>query len=189
MFSNRLRSRSLTAKILYHGTPNDFADLTPQPNKRIKGKIIEWSGEAIFATQDFRIALNYTANKLPSSLNITCGVDLRTPQAPNEPLTILIIGGNTREEALDALFGNINQPASCTGYIYHVDGAHFKTDNGLAVNERISNDSSSVIYRQTINRRETLDRFVAQRQIMIGWVPNLNLNQTAETSTAIRPKK
>ena len=167
-FRSHERRKSQTVQILYHGTSSDFNQLKPSPSQRKNG-FIEWNGSAIFATPDYRIALNYTANKYDQALDVSSGVNLRQPQNADEPMMLVLFGGKSQEDALDKLYGKLEDPASCVGYIYHLDKSYFKTDVGLGVNERISLDSDCVLLRQKINRRELINHYVEQKQIILLW--------------------
>lgn len=166
-----LRRKSVVENILYHGSPFKIEQLTPQPNIRLS-TIVDWKDEAIFATPDYRIALHYTANKLERNTTISLGVDLRTPLHPNEPVTFILLGGTSRSHALEKLYGRLEDPESCKGYIYHLDGRYYNREVGLGANEKITRNSHSVLFRQEINRRQLIDDYVHLGKITINWIEN-----------------
>lgn len=165
------RRRSLTLNVLYHGSCMKIDHLTPQPSMRTS-KLVEWKDEAVFATPDYRIALHYTANKLDETSGISTGIDLRTPIDSNEPVIFCIIGGDSVEECLDLLYGNLSDPSSCKGYIYHLDGSKYEREVGLGANEKVSRTTDSVIFRQEVNRRELIDEYIKKGSIQIVFIGN-----------------
>lgn len=146
---------------------------------------VKWSGAAVFATPDRRIALQYTANHVENS-EYTTGVDLINEISENAPLSILVIGGKNQQDALNKLYG-IRNDASEIGYIYHMNADHFYWEKGLGKMECISmkpNQPGFLIRKEVVKRRTELDDYIKQGLIKINWAPSVEAHrkQAAEKS-------
>ena len=117
--------------MVYHGSPMKLEVPTPRPSKRFRGDQVLWSGQGVFATPDRRVALVYTANR-PDQIKgqYTTGVDLikRTPE--DAPVTLVLLGGRSEDDALEKLYGPEAGPKSF-GYIYCLDERGFQREKGL----------------------------------------------------------
>lgn len=162
---------SARADVVYHGSPELYKTLVPQPNKRMHGDKIYWSGEGIFATKDRRVALLYTAKRRIASF--TFGVDLINQTLETEPVTLYLEGGTSQEEALQKFYGTKDKSV---GYIYDLDPSTFTHEQGLGKMEVVSRVNpkfaSSPEYPdgvETVNPREELQKYVSEGRMKIEW--------------------
>lgn len=156
--------------IIYHGSHLNFERVEPHPNRRLRDGNVVWEGVAIFGTHDFRISLLYTHN---ISKNYMCGIDLVSYYREDEPIVYSVRGGETEEEALEALWGSFEESDDNWGWIYLLDGRKFVTEPGLGQMERITRDVSANIGKISINRREEIQNYVEKGLIIIDWSPKI----------------
>lgn len=173
-FFNQGRPHSAEINILYHGSPIMIDRLTVYESRRADKRGVQWHEKAaIFATPDYRIALHYTANKMMPESGISAGIDLITLQDPEQPVIYGIYGGHSLEDALDQLYGRLDHPESCKGYIYYLKGLDYKHEVGLGMNEKITRKLDSVLFREEVNRRELINTYIAAGKIVIHYVNDL----------------
>jgi hypothetical protein len=157
------------AGLMFHGTAAAFARLEPRPNQRIglQGQV-EWSGTAIFAAMDPRVALAYTVQRHPE---VSMGISLRRYTAPDQTLQISLYGGANLEDALSKAYGEADRPESCRGYIHLLDRASFVHEKGLGCMEKITRDSAADLGQIQLNRRAALEELRAQGLVTLQWHP------------------
>ncbi len=157
------------AGLMFHGSSARFDSVECRPNQRVNAdESVKWSGSAIFAAMDPRVALHYTADR-PSGFG--AGIDLIQPTAPNQPLAFYLHGGENLDEALTALYGNPADPESCMGYIHLLDKTSFVTEPGLGTMEMVTRDPSANLGRLSLNRREAIDDLVQSGDVVLRWKP------------------
>lgn len=156
---------------VFHGTAADFAQVLPKPNLRTdrSGNVI-WSGSGVFASDDRRVAVIYTDRRSPGYGQ---GVDLVNKTSPNEPLALHVTGGESKEDALDKLYGPV---AESKGYIHMLDANGFSREPGLGQMEVVSRETPN--YHkvpefpngiQTINPRKEIDAYVKSGEMKVIW--------------------
>lgn len=121
--------------IIYHGSEKQFDQVKPHPNTRFTNGKAVWEGRAIFGTDDYRVALFYTHN---SPRGFSASIDLINYCNKEDPITYFIDGGNSEEEALEALWGSFENSADNMGWIYILDGRKFFKEPGLGQMEVIT---------------------------------------------------
>lgn len=152
---------------IYHGSSKSFDEIQSSYNeKKDFDDNMCWKGIAIFGAHDYRIALFYTYDKtiFPA---YRAKIKLRNKVSSNEPILYHIIGGDSKEDALRALYGP--KSLMTNGYIYILDGRYFKRESGLGLMEGITRDSKALIGKISINRRKEIDYYVEQGLIDIKW--------------------
>lgn len=155
------------SELVYHGSSQDFDRVMPRANvRKDRNGNVKWKGTAIFATADPRVALYYTGHRLKS---ITSGINLIDFASPSEPIRLFVEGGHNAEDALDQLYGNVENPQSCTGYIYLLDKSQFVTETGLGKMELITREEGANIGRIVVNRRRLLDHFIQCGLLQFHW--------------------
>jgi hypothetical protein len=155
--------------LVFHGSPSNFEKVQPHYSARYtKGKMM-WEGEAIFATPDYRIALFYTHDR--SDRNFPAGIDLISPLSSDTPITYSLYGGQSIDEALDHLFGRLDDNDSCLGFIYVLRAESFRWEEGLGTMERISNDSSANVCQLCVHRREEIQKLIDANLLKLDWEP------------------
>jgi len=152
-------------KTLYHGSPIKLEALLPRYTERWDLSTRVWHGYGVFATNDRRVALIYTATT-DSENRYTHGVDLKSMTAENEPLTLVMFGGKSKEDALHYLYGD-----SAVGYIYHLDHEGFTHETGLGKMEVVSRITPRIQKIEVINRAEEIKKYVDQGLMKILWQP------------------
>ncbi len=157
------------AQLMFHGTPGCFDKLEPRPNQRVgrEGQV-EWSGTAIFAAMDPRVALQYTGTRVRG---LSTGVGLRSYTAPDQPLSIHLYGGKDLNDALNQVYGDPAKPETCMGSIHLLDKSLFVHEQGLGCMEKLTRDSSADLGQITLNRRAALADLQEQGLIALQWSP------------------
>lgn len=157
------------AQLMFHGTPASFDKLEPRPNQRIgrEGQV-EWSGTAIFAAMDSRVALQYTASR---DREVSTGVNLRSYTSPNQPLRISLFGGDSLDDALNRVYGDPSKPETCVGYIHLLDKSDFVHEPGLGCMEKLTRDSSADLGQIAIDRRAALADLQHRGLVTLDWFP------------------
>jgi len=127
-FHYYLENRS--EKFVYHGSPECFETVKAHHSTRRsrEGKK-EWEGTAIFATQDIRIALQYTGKSKPAK-GYSSGVGLLNKITRMDTVYYHISGGESKSEAFKALYGT-------NACIYVFNKSNFHWENGLGIMEVI----------------------------------------------------
>ena len=176
--------------IMYHGSPYLFDSPCCRKNARYgsNGEII-WQGEAIFASHDKRIALNYTFNHDIDTTKYTCGVDLTTEVASNEPLIISIYGDN-EADTLNKLYGT-GADTDSTGYLYLMNADFFEHEEGLGCMEKIcktTEKSGFLLEVVRINRRKEIDSYIEKGLIKVIFNHYSKLHQIDPAKPKIIPK-
>lgn len=158
------------AELMFHGTSSRFEELEPRPNRRMgrEGQV-EWSGTAIFAAMDPRVALQYTATR---GAGVSTGVNLRGYTSPEQPLAIHLYGGNDLSDAMNRVYGDPARPESCIGYIHLLDKSGFVHEQGLGCMEKLTRDSSADLGQIAVDRRAALAELQEQGLITLNWSPS-----------------
>lgn len=153
--------------LVYHGSNVCFEIVEARPNTRIDSEgNIAWQGEAIFTSPDYRIALFYTHNKVDSQ-SYQASIDLISQYKKGEPITYAVFGGESMDDALEALFGIASD--ECNGYIYLLDANFAFSEEGLGKKEQIIISPNAQIGRVELNRRSHIDRLIELGQVRILW--------------------
>lgn len=173
---------------MYHGSPHLFNLPACRKNIRSKDGRIIWEGEAVFASHDRRVALNYTHNKDIGTEKYTCGVNLIEETTSEEPLIIYIFGDN-EEDTLSGLYGTGND-ANSIGYLYLMDADFFEHEEGLGSMEKISRTPEKpgfLLEVVQINRRKELESYIKKGLIKINFehYSKLHLEQVLPPSKTI----
>lgn len=151
---------------LYHGSSFKFEAPKPMFNQRFNKEsqpVIVWRGDGVFATNDRRIALTYTAT-IDTEGEYTHGVDIINKIDKNEPLTLFVFGGTSKEGALDKLYSD-----SAPGYIYHLDPKGFIHEEGLGKMEVVSRNVPNVKEIEIVNRKAEITKYVDHGLMKIVW--------------------
>lgn len=157
------------SQLMFHGSAIDFSAVEPRPNERINANgSIAWSGTAIFGAMDPRVGLHYTASRV---IGFGAGIDLISPGSAEKAIVYFVYGGSNRDEALDAIYGQMDDPSTCRGYLHVLDKSKFVRETGLGHKELITRDASANLGRFVINRRAAIDALVRQGSIRIEWAP------------------
>lgn len=153
--------------VVFHGSSASFERVKPYPSKRGTPTLTRWQGTAIFATADPRVALFYTYQRQVP--NFHCGLNLIDYTPPSLPVTYYLTGGESLQEALDTLFGRLDQPDSCRGFIYVLSKQYFYREPGIGTMECITRDPAANLWRIEVNRRRELDALVASGRVRLDW--------------------
>ncbi len=171
--------------VVFHGSPlSFFCPKRCYSTRSDSNGAVIWSGAAVFATPDRRIALQYTANTFPDN-SYTTGVDLITKISEKDPVCIMVFGGRNKEDALTKLYGV--QGVSSTGYLYHMNAKHFYREDGLGEMECIAMDIPQEGFLKTkevVDRRAEIDKYINQGLIKIEWAPSAELYIQAKRKAA-----
>jgi hypothetical protein len=153
--------------VVFHGSPAAFDRVKPYRASRGTRTLTRWQGTAIFASADPRVALFYTYNhRVP---NFHCGLNLTEYSAPDEPISYVLTGGRSEEQAMNTLFGDPTRPDTCRGYIYVLGKQYFYREPGVGTMECISRDPASNLWRLEVNRREEIARLIQGGRIQLSW--------------------
>jgi len=128
-----------------------------------------YHGNVVRAFADKRLALLYSTNNLPG---MSIGVDLLDCKNINEPIKFTLIGGRSEEDAIDKLFGKEDNVRGSTGYIYILRLDDFEKEPGLGCMEAIAHKQINNWEVETLNRRATLNKYIAKGLVIIEWLPS-----------------
>lgn len=174
---DRVAPAAAIENTVFHGSPVGFAG-APRPSysTRYEDGIKDpvWADTAVFASQDVRIALSYTA--AADVPGYAAGVELDVEKKPNEPLVLGIFGGKNKEQALSVLFGPRDK---ChlffkPGFYYYLDATPFSHEHGIGHMERVARNNVKLMERKRINRRQEIKKYEDAGLIKILWAPEKN---------------
>ena len=148
-------------EILYHGSPVKLTSLTPIYSERWDSSTRTWHGQGVLANNDRRVALIYTASVDEEH---TIGVDLINMTEKDKPLTLIVFGGKSKDDAMDHLYGD-----SHAGYIYHLDHEGFKHETGLGKMQVVSRTTPRIQKIEVVNRKAEISKYVDQGLVKIEW--------------------
>jgi len=155
-------------RVIYHGSPNEYEKVIPKKNIRFdrQGKKV-WEKTGIFASYDPRIPLFYTYSRFEG---YDAFIDLEEHRNPNDPITFELVGGKSKEETIEKLFGPLH--GENVGYIYLLDDRQFTWHPELGSMERICHDDACNIGVTKIHRRKELELYRKTGMIKIHWRPS-----------------